>query len=153
MPSVTEETATATAERLTAAMAACDADLMREIFAPDATIWHSGDRSELGLTELLDGVRATREAARTVELSVTGRFVTDTGFVQTQQTTYHLGGRRSSRFDAAMFVRLDQRGRITRIEEYFDAAALQPLHREILGSLPSRLLRLARRVVRVPRLR
>lgn len=141
-----EETANATADRLTAAMASCDAESMREIFAPDATIWHCGDRSERGLAELLDGVRAIGDAAR-VEVSVTGRLLTDTGFVQTHETSYHLANGHTSRFHAALFVRLDHRGRITRIDEYFDAAGLRPMHRAMLGSFPSRLMRLARRVL------
>jgi len=122
----TTETTIATAERLTRAMIDNDADAMQDIYTPDAVIWHSTDQVELSLSDLqgiLRGIAAVADG----DFEVTGRHVTDDGFVQTQIGTYTFRDGSSTTFHAAMVAFLADDGRIRRIDEYVDSAGMNPL--------------------------
>lgn len=118
--------ARATAARLAQAIAANDADAMAEIYAPDATIWHSTDQITLTVPQLQDLVRAIATVA-TAEVNVKSLLITDQGFVQTQENIYSLNAGPKASFHAALVARLDSQGRITSVEEYLDSAGLAPL--------------------------
>jgi ketosteroid isomerase-like protein len=123
---LTADTATTTAERLTRAIVENDADAMAEIYTPGAVVWHSTDQVELSLEQLQGLVRAIAAIA-SARVDVTGLHVTDTGFVQTQKNSYALSNGGATSFHAALVARLDDDGRIVRLDEYLDSAGLTPL--------------------------
>jgi uncharacterized protein (TIGR02246 family) len=114
------------ADRLTAAIAANDADAMAGIYTPDARIWHSTDQIELSVEQLVETVRAIGRVA-TATVVVKARHATADGFVQTQVNDYAFHGGGGTSFHAALFARVAPDGRIGSIEEYLDGAALAPL--------------------------
>jgi ketosteroid isomerase-like protein len=111
------------AERFFKAIEAADIEAVREIYAPDAEIWHN-----------TDGVVQTREDnARTLTWVTTNlqgmaytdirRSATDDGFVQ--QHTLVATNRAGQRVEvpACIVVRIAD-GHITRLDEYLDSASV-----------------------------
>jgi ketosteroid isomerase-like protein len=111
------------AERLFKAIEAGDIDAVREIYAPDAEIWHNTD----------DGVQSREENLRTLTWITTNlsdmaytqvrRAATDDGFVQQHVLT--LTNRAGQRVEvpACIVVRIAD-GHITRLDEYIDSAVV-----------------------------
>jgi uncharacterized protein len=111
------------AERLFKAIEAADIDAVREIYAPDAEIWHNTDNL----------VQSPADNARTLSWITTNlsdmaytqvrRSATDDGFVQ--QHVLVLTNRAGQRVEvpACIVVRIAD-GHITRLDEYLDSAVL-----------------------------
>jgi len=114
------------AERLTRAIATNDSEAMAELYAPDASIWHSTDQIELTVTDLQGLLRSIASVA-TAGVRVTGLYITPDGFVQTQENTYTLRSGVTTTFHAALVATLRDDAQITRVEEYLDSAGLTPL--------------------------
>jgi ketosteroid isomerase-like protein len=123
---LTADTTTTTAERLTRAIVESDAEAMADIYTADAVVWHSTDQVELSLEQLQGLVRAIGAVA-SAEVDVTGLYVTETGFVQTQENSYTLSNGGATSFHAALVATLNDDGRIVRMDEYLDSAGLTPL--------------------------
>jgi hypothetical protein len=123
-------TKAAIAENLVTAIAKGDADALGDIFAPDATIWHSTDQIEMSLPELQGMLRAISGIA-SAEVEQTGMRETSDGFVLTLKSTYQLNSGASTTFYAAQIAQVNEAGEVTRIDEYLDNAGLDPLVREL----------------------
>jgi ketosteroid isomerase-like protein len=109
------------AERLFKAIEAADIDAVKEIYAPDAEIWHNTD----GLTQSpAENVRTlTWVTTNLKDLAYTEirRSATDDGFVQ--QHVLVATNRAGQRVEvpACIVVRIAD-GHITRLDEYIDSA-------------------------------
>ncbi|HEY3260932.1 MAG TPA: hypothetical protein VGJ95_11830 [Pseudonocardiaceae bacterium] len=98
---------------------------MREIYTPDAVIWHCTDAVELSVDDL-DGLLTAIGAVSTCSIEVLSRQETATGFVQAQVNTYKLAGGSEVVLRCALLVSTEG-DRISRVDEYLDGAALAPL--------------------------
>ncbi|MFD0094651.1 MULTISPECIES: nuclear transport factor 2-like protein [Bacillati] len=120
------------ADRLTAAIAAADMTTMREIYTTDAVIWHSTDAIELSVDEL-DGLLTAIGSVSTCQVDVGSRFITETGFVQTQTNTYQLKSSDDEVVLRCALIVTTSGDLITRVDEYLDGTALAPL----INALPT----------------
>ncbi|ANZ23740.1 ketosteroid isomerase [Rhodococcus sp. WB1] len=115
------------ADRFFAAVRAGDVDTLTNLYAPDARIWHNDDGREQTVEENL---RVLRWLTRTLEdfrYEDVRRDAVPDGFVQQHVVRGALPGHGPLEVPAALFVRVVD-GRITRIDEYVDSAAIRPLH-------------------------
>jgi hypothetical protein len=101
------------ADRFTTAIAAADIQTMREIYTPDAIIWHCTDAVELSV-DALDGLLTAIGSVSTCSVEVLSRQTTATGFVQTQVNTYALTGGSEVVLRCALLVTTDGE-RISRV--------------------------------------
>jgi uncharacterized protein len=111
------------AERLFKAIEAGDIDAVRDIYAPDAAIWHNTD----GLTQVpADNLRTLSWIAtnlRDVSYTEIRRSATDDGFVQ--QHVLVATNRAGQRVEVpACIVTTIADGHITRLDEYLDSAVV-----------------------------
>ncbi|WP_123026563.1 nuclear transport factor 2 family protein [Mycolicibacterium stellerae] len=119
------------ADRFTAAIASADMRAIRELYTPDAVIWHCTEAVELSVDQLEPLVTAIASVSD-CRIEVLSRSATDTGFVQTQMNTYTLRDGGEAVLRSALLVTVDG-DRIRRVDEYFDSVALGPL----IAALPA----------------
>ncbi|MQY20571.1 nuclear transport factor 2 family protein [Nocardia macrotermitis] len=115
------------ADRFFAAVTSGDATTLTDLYAPDARIWHNEKNAEETVPENL---RVLRWLSRTVEnlrYEDIRRYPLSDGFAQQHVVRGELPGHGPLEIPAGMFVRV-QDGRITRIDEYVDSAAVAPLY-------------------------
>jgi uncharacterized protein len=111
------------AERLFKAIEAGDIDAVRELYAPDAEIWHNTDNL----------VQTPADNARTLRWITTNlgdmaytqvrRVVTEEGFVQQHVLTLTNRAGQHVEVPACIVVRITD-GHITRLDEYLDSAVV-----------------------------
>jgi len=115
------------ADRFFAAVTSGDAAALTDMYAPDARIWHNEKNSEETVAENL---RVLRWLSRTVEnlrYEDIRRYPLPEGFAQQHVVRGNLPGHGPLEIPAGLFVQVRD-GRITRIDEYVDSAALGPLY-------------------------
>lgn len=116
------------AARFIDAVAAGDLDTVRSIYAPDAVIWHNNDGRETTVEENLRvlGWMATKVTGKRYD--DIRRQETDNGYVQ--QHVLRGTAPNGEAFEVAACLVVEVRdGRITRLDEYLDSAAVAPLLR------------------------
>ena len=111
------------AERFFAAIEAGDITAVREVYAPDAEIWHNTD----GLVQTPDDNARTlgwiTTNLRDLSYTKVKRSATDDGFVQ--QHVLVATNRAGNRVEVpACIVTTISDGRITRLDEYLDSASI-----------------------------
>jgi uncharacterized protein len=115
------------ADRLIAAIQSRDVDAIRnDIYAPDVRIWHNTDEQEQTLDE---NVRVLKWIGRNVtdlRYEDVRRQITANGFVQQHALCGTTVGGVELRIAACLVVGVAD-GRIVRIDEYVDSAALSGL--------------------------
>lgn len=114
------------ADRFFAAVSAGDTAALTALYAPEARIWHNDTNTE---ETVADNLRVLRWLSRTVEnlrYEDIRRYVLPDGFAQQHVVRGHLPGHGELEVPASLFVRVRD-GHITRIDEYVDSAATQPL--------------------------
>ena len=126
MAELTEAEMHDVADRLVAAIAAGDADAVRRVYAPDATIWHNFDEREQTVDENLATLSDLHQRARGLEYTEITRFLAPGGFVQQHVLVGHAKGG-PLRLPAMIRFRVDG-GRITRLEEYLDTRQAMVLY-------------------------
>lgn len=105
-------------DRLVAAIAAGDAQTVRSIYAPDATIWHNFDQRDQSVDENLATLADLHRRASNLRYTEIRRAVTSDGFVQQHVLT---GDARGGALSMPAMIRFYvTAGRITRLEEYLD---------------------------------
>ena len=113
-------------ERLMAAIASGDVAAVRDIYAPDAVIWHNNDGKAQTVDENLAVLAWVVRNIADLRYEEIRRQHTDSGFVQ----QHVLRGRAPNGTPLevrACLVCDVERGRITRLAEYVDTAHLAPL--------------------------
>ena len=114
------------ADRFVTAVEAGDIDAVRECYATDAVIWHNTDRVEQSVDENLRvlGWMARKLPDRRYRVGRRETFAD--GFVQQHVLEAPLPGGGEWRMDACLVVRVEA-GRIIRLDEYMDSAAVNDL--------------------------
>jgi uncharacterized protein len=112
------------ADRLFGAIEAGDVDAVRELYAPDARVWHNTDGVEQTVDENLATLRWCADNLGAMRYTEVRRRVDDDGFVQQHVLVTGVG------VDVpACIVATVRDGRISRIDEYLDSAQVARLVR------------------------
>ena len=106
--------------RFFAALEGGDIDALREIYAPDAVIWHNDDLVEQPVEENLNVLRGLYRAVSGLRYDVIRRVPAADGVLQQHVLRGRLPGGAEIALHAAMYLQVRD-GRITRIEEYLDS--------------------------------
>ncbi len=114
------------AERLMAAITAGNVDEVRNIYAPDAVIWHNNDNLEQSVDDNLAVLGWVVKHIANLRYEIIRRQRTDSGFVQ-QHVLRGTAPNGQPLEVPACLVCTVQDGRITRLDEYLDTAHLAPL--------------------------
>ncbi|CAN5770596.1 nuclear transport factor 2 family protein [soil metagenome] len=113
--------------RLFAAIEAGDVDTVRELYAPDAVVWHNHDRVEQPAPDNLRVLRWVHRHISGLRYEQVRRQATPNGFVQ-QHILRGDGPGGPIDVPACLVVSIAD-ARITRIDEYLDPAAVTSLAR------------------------
>jgi len=115
------------ADRLFGAIAASDITTVKQLFADDVQVWHSGDTRDSAKERAARIIDWFINATSDRRYEVLDRQFFDGGFVQ--QHVLHANGRngRSIHMRVCIVIKVGSNGLITRIDEYFDPAEMAPL--------------------------
>lgn len=114
------------ADRLIRALSSADLDEVREVYAPDATIWHNFDQRDQTVDENLAGLVDLHERAGQLRYTEIRRFLAPGGFVQQHVL---VGMAKGGPLSLPAMVRFwVEGGRITRLEEYLDTHQARVLY-------------------------
>jgi ketosteroid isomerase-like protein len=100
-----------------------DIGKVRDTYASDAVIWHNFDGKESTRDENLATLNGFIKAVPTRRYTERKLDVFDSGFVQRHLLVGNLAGGKEVSLAACVVCQVDD-GRITRLDEYFDSAAL-----------------------------
>ena len=125
---------TAIADRLFSAIEAGDVDTVAGMWAEDITVWQLGDGKTRDKTRGLRVIDWFVSATRDRHYDALSWQPFDGGFVQ--QHVLHGTARDGTPYSmrAAIIIAVGADGLITRIDEYFDPAALEPLNKQVVPS-------------------
>jgi ketosteroid isomerase-like protein len=107
--------------RFFAALEAGDIDTVREIYAPDAVIWHNDDLIEQPVEDNLKVLQGLHRAVSDLHYEIVRRVPTPDGLLQQHVLRGQLPDGSDVALHAAMYLQVRD-GHITRIEEYLDSA-------------------------------
>jgi ketosteroid isomerase-like protein len=107
--------------RFFAALEAGDIDTLREIYAPDAVIWHNDDLIEQPVDDNLRVLQGLHRAVSGLRYDIVRRVPAPDGVLQQHVLRGHLANGAEVELHAAMYLQVRD-GHITRIEEYLDSA-------------------------------
>jgi ketosteroid isomerase-like protein len=107
--------------RFFAALEAGDIDTLREIYAPDAVVWHNDDLVEQPVEENLKVLQGLHRAVSGLRYDIVRRVPAPDGVLQQHILRGCLRNGTEVELHAAMYLQV-QGGHITRIEEYLDSA-------------------------------
>jgi len=115
------------ADRLLAAIGAADEAAARQVYAPDAQIWHNFDQVEQTVDQNVAVLHDLHRRVANLEYTDIRRFVSPGGFVQQHVLT---GDAKGGRLAMPAMIRFwVEDGRITRLEEYLDTAQAMVMYR------------------------
>jgi ketosteroid isomerase-like protein len=106
--------------RFFTALEAGDIETLREIYAPDAVIWHNDDLIEQPVEENLRVLRGLHRVVSGLRYDVIRRVPAPDGVLQQHVLRGRLPDGAEVALHAAMYLRVGD-GHITRIEEYLDS--------------------------------
>lgn len=118
------------ARRFIEALDQQDVTAAENIFAPDAAIWHCTDGVTMSVADMLGSLTAIATVAKAT-VTQTGFWDIPDGFLLTATSSYDLTNGDSTSWHAAMIIRVDDSGRITRLDEFLDSAGTTPLLRAL----------------------
>lgn len=116
----------AVADRLLAAIGSGDAAAVREVYAPDARIWHNFDERDQTVDENLATLVDLHRRATGLQYTEIRRFPSPGGFVQQHVLVGQAAGG-VLRIPAMIRFWVDG-GRVTRLEEYLDTRQARVLY-------------------------
>jgi ketosteroid isomerase-like protein len=114
------------AARLIAAIIAGDIEAVRNIYAPNAVIWHNHDGREQSVAENLRTLEWVMKHISNLRYEDIRRHRTETGFVQQHVLRGTARNGHEINIPACLVCTVAD-GRITRLDEYFDSAHLTAL--------------------------
>jgi ketosteroid isomerase-like protein len=103
-----------------AALEAGDIETLREIYAPDAVIWHNDDLIEQPVEENLRVLQGLHRVVSGLRYDITRRVPAPDGVLQQHVLRGTLPGGAEVELHAAMYLQVRD-GHISRIEEYLDS--------------------------------
>ena len=117
------------ADRLFEAIANSDIATVKQLFGDDVLVWHSGDTRDSAKERAARIIDWFINATTDRRYEVLDRQFFDGGFVQ--QHVLHANGRNgnSIHMRVCIVIKVGPDALITRIDEYFDPAGLEPLLR------------------------
>jgi ketosteroid isomerase-like protein len=107
--------------RFFAALEAGDIATLREIYAPDAVIWHNDDLLEQPVEDNLKVLQGLHRAVSGLRYDVVRRVPAADGILQQHVLRGNLPDGTEVELHAAMYLQVRD-GHVTRIEEYLDSA-------------------------------
>ena len=107
--------------RFFAALEAGDIATLREIYAPDAVIWHNDDLIEQPVEENLKVLQGLHRAVSGLRYDIVRRVAAPDGVLQQHVLRGSLPDGTEVELHAAMYLQVRD-GHVTRIEEYLDSA-------------------------------
>ena len=107
--------------RFFAAIEAGDLDTLREIYAPDAVVWHNDDLIEQPVEDNLKVLQGLHRAVSGLRYDIVRRVPAADGVLQQHVLRGYLPDGAPVELHAAMYLQVRD-GHITRIEEYLDSA-------------------------------
>ncbi len=107
--------------RFFAAIEAGDIDTVRQIYAPDAVIWHNDDLIEQPVEDNLKVLAGLHQAVSGLHYEIIRRARADDGVIQQHVLRGTLPNGQEVALHAAMYLQVRD-GHVTRIEEYLDSA-------------------------------
>lgn len=107
--------------RFFSALEAGDIDTLREIYAPDAVIWHNDDLIEQPVDENLKVLAALHKVVSGLRYEIIRRVPAEDGVIQQHVLRGTLPNGKDVALHAAMYLQVKD-GHVTRIEEYLDSA-------------------------------
>ena len=114
------------AERLFGAITAGNVEAVRQIYAPDAVVWHNNDGLEQSADSNLRVLAWVVANVRNLRYEDIRRQRTDSGFMQQHVLRGTAPNGREVNIPACIICTV-QHGRITRLDEYLDSAHVTPL--------------------------
>ena len=126
MAELTEAEMNDVADRLLAGIGTADEALVRQVYAPDARIWHNFDQREQTVDENLVTLHDLHRRAQHLQYTEIRRFLSPGGFVQQHVLTGEAKG--GPLHMPAMIRFWVDDGRITRLEEYLDTRQAMVLY-------------------------
>jgi ketosteroid isomerase-like protein len=124
---VTPDAVNALADRFVAALEADDADTIRELYAPDVTVWHNFDQVEQNRDQSLAVLAWVGRKMPNRRYDEIRRVITPDGYVQQHVLRGTAPDGSPMEVPAVLRVYCDD-GRITRVEEYLDTAQTAALN-------------------------
>jgi uncharacterized protein len=112
--------------RFFAALEAGDIDTVREIYAPDAFIWHNDDLTEQPVEDNLKVLRGLHRVISDLHYEIVRRVPAPDGVLQQHVVRGRLPDGSDIALHAAMYLQVRD-GHITRVEEYMDSAQLSSI--------------------------
>jgi uncharacterized protein len=109
------------------AVAAGDIDALRDLYEPDAVVWHNFDGLERSAEHSLKVRRWLSDNVADIGFEDVRHTATATGFVTQQVVTAAGASGERTRVASCQVVALSPAYRIRRIDEYLDRAQLGPL--------------------------
>jgi ketosteroid isomerase-like protein len=107
--------------RFFTALEAGDIGTLREIYAPDAVIWHNDDLLEQPVEENLKVLQGLHRAVSGLRYDIVRRAIAADGVLQQHVLRGRLPNGAEVELHAAMYLQVRD-GHITRVEEYLDSA-------------------------------
>lgn len=124
---LTEQQMNDLADRLLVAITSADLTSMREIYAPDAALWHNFDQRDQTVDENLQSLADLHRRLADIRYVEIRRFLAPDGFVQQHVLT---GTTKAGPLRMPAMIRFwVADGRITRLEEYLDTAQAMVMYR------------------------
>lgn len=120
------------ARRFMAAIQAGDAETLRGLYHPDATIWHNTDGIEQSVEQNLRLMAWMQRTLPDRTYRVQRVEALPDGFVQQHVLEATLPNGQPWRLDACAIVRVTD-GRVTRLDEYLDSAQANQLSAALAG--------------------
>ena len=113
-------------ERFMSAVAACDADAVREIYADDAVIWHNFDQAEQSVEDNIRTMQWIHGVLDELEYEIVRREPIPDGYYQQHILRGSLADGSAFAMPACAIVKVEN-GRIASLHEYLDTAHTRPL--------------------------
>lgn len=123
-------------DRFFAAIESGDVDVVRELYTPDAVIWHNDDLLEQSVEDNLKVLRGLHGVLSELSYEVVRRADVPDGVLQQHVLRGRLPDGRPVALHCAMYLHVRD-GHIARIEEYLDSAQRTPI-REAREALQGR---------------
>jgi ketosteroid isomerase-like protein len=118
MAALTEDEMNELADRLLAAIGVADEAALREVYSPNARIWHNFDQKDQTVEENLATLQDMHRRLDGLAYTQVRRFLAPGGFVQQHVLT---GQAKAGPLCMPAMIRFTvEGGRITRLEEYLD---------------------------------
>jgi ketosteroid isomerase-like protein len=117
------------ANRLFGAIERGEYEAVDGMWADDVTVWHTGDSQDNDRARALKVIRWFMNVTTSRSYEILDRQYFDGGFVQQHVLRASRSDDVSIEMRVCIVIKVDAKGRITRIDEYFDPADMAPLLR------------------------